>query len=83
MNFSKLKTHLLLGASLMLAACSGESAETLKDSGKMVADKAAEQMKETMTQIAYQKVEYTTPGQTDEDHLYLEEVLGEDASRSA
>jgi len=40
MIFSKLKTRLIMGASLILAAC-------------MVADKAAEQMKDKMNTKAY------------------------------
>jgi len=79
MIFSKLKTRLIMGASLILAACSGETSETLKENGKMVADKAAEQMKDKMNTTAYKMVEYTTEGQTDADHLYLEEVLGNKA----
>jgi prolyl oligopeptidase len=33
----------------------------------------------TMTKTNYKRLDYTQPGQMDEDHLYLEEVLGDKA----
>lgn len=33
----------------------------------------------TTSSVTYKNIEYTTEGQTDSDHLYLEEVLGEKA----
>ena len=75
MPLPKLKQSLLMGAAIILAACSGESAEQAKSKTVDAAVKAGEKMKEK----AYTMVEYNTPGQTDEDHLYLEEVLGEKA----
>lgn len=75
MILSKLKNSLLMGTAFILAACSGESVESAKKDNKMAADKVADSMKET----PYKMVNYDTPGQTDEDHLYLEEVLGDEA----
>ena len=39
----------------------------------------AENMTDQMKETTLKMIDYTTPGQTDEDHLYLEEVLGEKA----
>lgn len=71
-RFSKLT--LLLGTTAILAACSdGQSA---KQQGADAAKSAAEQ---TTEKRPYKMISYETPGQTDADHLYLEEVLGEKA----
>jgi len=55
--------RLLLLGSAMLLAACGQ------------AENKMDQMKETTLKM----IDYTTPGQTDDDHLYLEEVLGEKA----
>lgn len=68
MQLSKLKTSLLAGAAFLLTACSGNSLDE-------TAENAANKMKDK----AYTMINYETPGQTDADHLYLEEVLGEKA----
>lgn len=73
MATSKFKTLLFLGTSLLLSAC-GQSE---KAADKM-ADKAVETA-EKMKEVSSKMIEYTAAGQTDEDHLYLEEVLGEKA----
>ena len=65
------KRHLgvgLLGLTL-LASCN--AADT--------SDHATSQTKDNKEAMSYTQIDYTTPGQTDEDHIYLEEVLGEAA----
>jgi prolyl oligopeptidase len=70
---SKFKTLLLLGSALMLSACGAGEVATDKMTEK--ASEAADTMKAKATKM----IEYTAAGQTDEDHLYLEEVLGDKA----
>ena len=70
---------LALGTALILSstgllACS--------ESGNEVKDRASgmvEATKDKMSKIKYKTIDYTAPGQTNEDHLYLEEVLGDKA----
>ena len=69
----RFKTILLLGTAALLVACS--QSETTADK---VTEKAVETAK-TMKETSSKMIEYTVAGQTDEDHLYLEEVLGEKA----
>ena len=78
------KTLLLLGASTILIACSNgeaKSPETTKAAKVEVSasTKAGSDKTYDAKSKAYEMIEYTTAGQTDEDHLYLEEVLGETA----
>lgn len=75
MKVSKLKMSLLAGAAFLLSACGGEGMDKAKEKATDNAVKVANKMKDK----AYTMVKYETPGQTDEDHLYLEEVLGEKA----
>ena len=71
------KSCLLLGAALTLAAC-GQTENTAEKVIETKTKIAAETAK-TMKDKAHKMIEYTTAGQTDEDHLYLEEVLGDKA----
>ncbi len=74
------KFALLLGASTVFMACSGEKTEL--PATAQHANEAAISGSDSNYHAkskAYEMIEYTTAGQTDEDHLYLEEVLGEDA----
>jgi len=77
MPISKLKTVLLLGSAMMLAACgqAENTADKMADKAKEKVTANADKMKEKTKKM----IEYTTAGQTDEDHLYLEEVLGDKA----
>lgn len=77
MPISKLKTFLLLGTAMVLGACgqAENTADKMADKAKDKVTATADKMKETTTKM----IEYTAAGQTDEDHLYLEEVLGEKA----
>lgn len=79
MTLSKLKTSLLLGAAMVLSACSGGTADKVSDKVKSEAADAAAKVGDKMKEKAYTMIKYETPGQTDDDHLYLEEVLGEEA----
>ena len=78
------KSLLLLGASTILIACSNgetkssETAKAAKADVSAVVEKGSNKTYDTASK-AYEMIEYTTAGQTDEDHLYLEEVLGEPA----
>ena len=71
------KSCLLLGAALTLAACgqTDNTAEKVIETKTKIAAESAKTMKDK----AHKMIEYTTAGQTDEDHLYLEEVLGDKA----
>jgi prolyl oligopeptidase len=77
----KLKTTLFLGAAMILGACdsaeikANEMAETAAKTTKETVTKTTDTMKEKTRKI----IDYSTAGQTDDDHLYLEEVLGEKA----
>ena len=79
MTYPILKKFLALGTAITLSA-TGLSA--CSESGKDVKERAsgmAEATKDKMNKITYKTIDYTTPGQTNDDHLYLEEVLGEKA----
>ena len=65
MHSSKLKLTLLISSALALSACSPSNDKQAE------LPAAAQQESHTM--------QYNTPGQTDADHLYLEEVLGDKA----
>lgn len=73
MAASKFKTLLLLGTTLMLSACG--QGEKAADKLNEKAVETAGKLKENTTKM----IEYTAVGQTNEDHLYLEEVLGDKA----
>jgi len=79
------KTALLLTAATALIACSGGEAETAKttvtDADQMAASDVGSDTiyKAESKPRPYDMIEYTTAGQTDADHLYLEEVLGDEA----
>ena len=77
MPASKLKSLLLLGTALVLSACgqAEKQAEKMTDTAKDKMTTTAASMKDK----AYKMIDYTTSGQTDEDHIYLEEVLGDKA----
>jgi len=77
MPVSKLKSILLLGTTLVLSACgqAENTAEKMTDKAKDAVSATADTLKETKTNM----IEYTTAGQTNDDHLYLEEVLGDKA----
>jgi len=77
MPISKLTKTLLFSTALVLTACGqGEKvAENMTDKAKNKMAETASSMKEK----TYKMIDYTTAGQTDEDHLYLEEVLGDKA----
>ena len=74
MHVTALKIALLMGTALTFAACS----QADKIAGE-TQDKISTKMKESTNKIVHKVIDYTTPGQTNEDHLYLEEVLGEKA----
>jgi len=67
------KTTLLLGTTAALVACSGGSRE------KAAADVVSSAKAQKTEKRPYKMISYDTAGQTDADHLYLEEVLGEKA----
>lgn len=77
MPISKFKTLLFLGTSALLSACgqADSTAGKIADETKENVMATANKMKETTSEM----IEYTTAGQTDADHLYLEEVLGDKA----
>ncbi|MGJ8564254.1 MAG: prolyl oligopeptidase family serine peptidase [Alphaproteobacteria bacterium] len=65
-------TSLMLGTALVLTAC-GEKKEAVTSSEAGMTETNA------TTPIRSAMIEYTTPGQTDADHIWLEEVEGEKA----
>ena len=66
MYYFQVIAPLVLGLALGTGACSSPTID--QDAGITMATK-----EDAAT------MQYNTPGQTDDDHLYLEEVLGEDA----
>ncbi len=66
MNSSKLLSGLLLGTALVLAGCNGSEKTPPSETNESAS-------------VVKLPIEYTTPGQTDADHLWLEEVEGEKA----
>lgn len=69
----KFKTLLLLGTALVMSAC-GQGDKT----AEKITEKAAETA-DTLKEKTTKMIEYTTEGQMDADHFYLEEVLGDKA----
>jgi len=67
------KRVLLLGTAAILTACSDVGAD------KFSTDAAQSAALETTKKRLHKMISYDTAGQTDADHLYLEEVLGEGA----
>ena len=78
MRMTRFMTALLLGTALIGSACSQAEKMTENTADKM-ADKMHNTMKETAQTMTRKVINYDTPGQTNDDHLYLEEVLGEKA----
>lgn len=81
MPISKMTKTLLLSSALILTACNqaqntaGAVADKTVDQTKAMASDTVQSMKKKTAKM----IEYTTAGQTDDDHLYLEEVLGDKA----
>ncbi len=74
MTFKNLSAALMLGTALIVTGCGNKSSnnETTKDA----------KIEDSMTKRkarASQAISYTDAGKTDEDHLWLEEVEGENA----
>ncbi|MFT5994641.1 MAG: prolyl oligopeptidase, partial [Glaciecola sp.] len=64
----------LIFSTAALLGCSDNRSD-IKEHDKSMTDAS----KEKVSTVIYKTLEFTTPGQTDNDHLYLEEVLGEQA----
>lgn len=79
MRVSHFKKILLMGTAFVLSACAGETTDEEKASMAESTQKAVNKMTAKMKETPYTMIKYETAGQTDEDHLYLEEVLGEKA----
>jgi prolyl oligopeptidase len=79
MTFKKISKYaLLLSSTALIAACSDNG--SVQDTVDVVkAGAAATAAKAEMKAKPYKMISYETAGQTDADHLYLEEVLGETA----
>ncbi len=71
------KFAILLSTTAMMAACSDNGA--VQDTADMVKAAASADPIKEMKAKPYKMISYETAGQTDADHLYLEEVLGEAA----
>jgi len=74
MTFPRLSTALLLSSALLLTACN--QADKATDATKDTALEKTEAITKDMTR---KMIEYSTPGKTDADHLWLEDVTGEKA----
>ena len=77
MPISSVTKSLLISSALLLSACEGgdKVADNTMNKAK---DKTAEAV-QSMKANSLEMIEYKTTGQMDDDHLYLEEVLGEKA----
>jgi prolyl oligopeptidase len=64
----------LIFSTAALLGCSDNRSD-IKEHDKSMTDAS----KEKVSTVIYKTLEFTTPGQTDNDHLYLEDVLGEQA----
>ena len=74
---SSFKAFFLTTTALFLVACSVENAgDNNRGSTAATSYAVLDDVKDKMTRKI---IEYTDAGKTDEDHLYLEEVLGEQA----
>ena len=74
MTFRKISKYaLLLSTAAFIAGCS--QGESVQDTADVVKAEAGQKMKAE----SHKMISYDTEGQTDADHLYLEEVLGEAA----
>lgn len=79
MTYPILKKFLALSTALTLSAA---GLSGCAEGNKEITEKATgmtEAASEKINKVIYKTLDYTTPGQTNEDHLYLEEVLGEQA----
>lgn len=79
MTYPVLKKFLALSTALTLSAA---GLSGCAEGNKEITEKATgmtEAASEKISKVIYKTLDYTTPGQTNEDHLYLEEVLGEQA----
>lgn len=76
---TRMMKALLLGTALSVSGLALTACSQAESTADKMAEKATDTMKETAEKMTRKTFEYTTPGQTNEDHLYLEEVLGEQA----
>jgi len=79
MTHTLLKKFLTLGTAITLSAAGLSACSQSPSEMKEKATGMTEAAKEKMSNVSYKTLEFNTPGQTNDDHLYLEEVLGEAA----
>jgi prolyl oligopeptidase len=68
-----------LGLALSLSIAGLSACSTDKNQVQHEEATAESSPQESLSKVNYKNIEYQTPGQTDNDHLYLEEVLGKKA----
>ena len=74
-----LKLTLMIGSALTLIACEAKTVSDAVDASASGASEAASRATKTLKDMKHTMITYDKPGQTDDDHLYLEEVLGDKA----
>jgi len=79
MTHTLLKRFLAVGTAITLSAAGLSACSQSPSEMKEKATGMTEAAKEKMSNVSYKTLEFNTPGQTNDDHLYLEEVLGEAA----
>ena len=79
MRMTRLMKTLMLGTAFVTTGLITTACSQAEKAAEKTIDKAADTMKETTQKMAHKVINYDTPGQTNDDHLYLEEVLGEQA----
>ncbi len=79
MKHNSLKRLLALGTALTLGSAGLSACSNAPADMKEKATGMTEAAKDKISEVTYKTLEFKTPGQTNEDHLYLEEVLGEAA----
>ena len=79
MSYPVFKKLLTFGTALTLSATGLSACSESSNEVKHRASGMAEATKDKMSKIKHKTIDYTAPGQTNEDHLYLEEVQGDKA----
>ena len=79
MRMTRLMKTFMLGTALSVTGLALTACSQAENAADKAVEKAADTMKDTAQKMTRKVMTYDTPGQTNDDHIYLEEVLGEKA----